>query len=276
MKGDDFIGHRPSNVFWAVDQSAIYFNWNPEMAFSDSLYGYNLGKKNIEKIDFLEAEKLPSTRKVDHPSLNKSVYAKNGDIFILDNTTGKTLAITNTKERESNPHFTDNDKKVAFINGSNVFTWDMETGVLEQRTDFVDKLEEEPKRSTKDEWLYQDQLELFGVLRERKEKRELGETINKTLEVFEPLPIATGSKRVVNQMISPNGRFVTYVLMDSKKNKNTMVPHFVTESGYTEEQTTRTKVGDELPKYEMFVYDTQKRTKYPVVLDSLEGLNEVP
>ncbi|PIB38024.1 prolyl oligopeptidase family serine peptidase [Maribacter sp. 4G9] len=276
MKGDDFIGHRPSNVFWSMDQSTIYFDWNPEMAYSDSLYGYNLNSGRIGKIDFLESQKLPATRKVDHPALNKSVYAKNGDIFLLDRLTANMLPITKTKERESNPHFMDNGKKVAFIKKSNVYSWDMESGVLEQLTDFVEKLEEDPKRSTKDEWLYEDQLELFGVLRERKEKRELGERISKKLDALEPLPIATGNKQVINQTVSPNGRYLTYVLMDTPKNKNTMVPHFVTESGYTEEQTTRTKVGDELPSYEMFVYDTKRRTNYPVELDSLAGLNDVP
>ena len=29
MEGEDFIGHSPSGVFWATDQSAIYFDWNP-------------------------------------------------------------------------------------------------------------------------------------------------------------------------------------------------------------------------------------------------------
>lgn len=276
MKGYDFIGHRPSNVFWATDNSSVYFDWNPEMAFSDSLYNYNLAKKNIDKVAYIEAQRLPSTRRTDHPTLDKAIYVKDGDIFVLDKSTSKIMAITNTKERESNPHFTDNGKKVAFVNDQNIFTWSMATGTIEQVTDFVEKLDEDPKRNSKDEWLYQDQLELFGVLRERKEKRELGESIRKRMEKFAPMPIVFGSKRVINQTVSPSGRYVTYVLMDSKKNKRTMVPHFVTESGYTEEQSTRTKVGDELPIYEMFVYDTQKRTNYEVKLDSLEGMYDVP
>ncbi|ASV30129.1 S9 family peptidase [Maribacter cobaltidurans] len=276
MKGDDFIGHRPSNVFWGTDHSSIYFDWNPDMAFSDSLYRYDLNKNDIKKVDYLDAIALPSNRRIDHPSQDKAVYSNNGDIFILDKSTSKILAITNTKERESNPHFTDDGKKVAFVNGENIYTWDLANGTLEQITDFVEKIGEEPKRSNKDEWLYQDQLELFGVLRERKEKKDLGESISKKMDDLEPLPLEIGGKQVINQTVSPNGRFVTYVLMDMPKNKRTMVPHFVTESGYTEEQTTRTKVGDELPTYEMFVYDTKAHTNYPVVLDSLEGLNDVP
>ncbi|WP_419213295.1 prolyl oligopeptidase family serine peptidase [Maribacter sp. X9] len=276
MKGDDFIGHRPSGVFWATDQSAIYFDWNPDMAFSDSLYRYQLKSEKIEKVDFLTAEELPATRRIKHPTLNKSVYAKKGDIFLLDENTNIPLAITQTQERESNPHFTGVGTKVAFEKDDNLFTWNMETGVLEQITDFVKKIEEEPKRSPKEEWLYQDQLELFGVLRERKEKRDLGDSIRKKWERKQPLPIEIGDKRVVHQNLDPKGRYVTYVLMDTKKNKSTIVPHYVTESGYTEDQTTRTKVGDELPTYQLFVYDIKNRKTTEVTLEGLEGLTDIP
>ena len=276
MKGAEFIGHRPSNVFWDTDQSALYFDWNPDMAFSDSLYTYQLQNKEIEKLDFMEAQQLPSPRMIDHPSLKKSVYAKNGDVYILDRNTNTSLAITQTQERESNPYFTAKGKKIVYEKDQNLYTWDIETGTTEQITDFVKKIEEELKRSSKDEWLYQDQLELFGVLRERKAKREQEENINKKLEAKAPLAIEVGDKRVVNLKVGPQGRYVTYVLMDTEKNKSTIIPHFVTESGYTEDQTARTKVGDELPVYEMFVYDLEKRKNVKVSFDELEGLNDIP
>lgn len=276
MKGDDFIGHRPSNVSWATDQSTIYFNWNPERAFGDSLYGYQLANKQIKKIGFMEAEKLPSTRMIAHPTKQKSVYTKNGDIFLFDKTTHTSLAITKTKERESSPHFTENGKKVAYVKENNLYTWNLDSGTTEQITDFVETVGKEPKKSAKDEWLYQDQLGLFEVLRERKEKRDQEEGILKKLEDEAPLPLEYGNKRVVNLEVGPAGRFVTYVLMETEKNKRTIVPHFVTESGYTEDQNTRTKVGDELPIYEMFVYDRVKRKNYQVSFENLEGLNDVP
>ena len=271
MQGDDFIGHRPSNVFWATDQSAIYFDWNPDMVFSDSLYRYALNTKEIKKVTFMEGQQLPTTRMIDHPTLKKSVYTKNGDVFILDRSTHTTMAITQTQERESAAHFTARGEKVAYLNGNNLFTWDIQKGATEQITDFVEKIEEEPKRSSKDEWLYQDQLELFGVLRERKEKSDQEERIREKLEKTAPLPIEVGEKRVIHQEVGPNGRYITYVLMDTKKNKATIIPHFVTESGYTEDQTARTKVGDELPVYELYVYDLEKRTNVKVSLDALEG-----
>lgn len=276
MKGDDFIGHRPSNVFWNTDQSAIYFDWNPDMAFSDSLYSYQLNNKKIEKLSFIEAEELPSTRLIDYSTINKSVYAKNGDVFILDKNSHNSLAITHTQERESNPHFTAGGEKVAYLKEQNIYTWDISTGATKQITDFVEKIKEEPKRSSKDEWLYQDQLGLFDVLKERKAKSDLGDSIRKKWDEKAPLPIEVGDKRVVHQEVDPTGRYVTYVLMHTEKNKSTIVPHFVTESGYTEDQTTRTKVGDELPTYEMFVYDMENRKTVKVSFDELEGLNDIP
>ena len=64
--------------------------------------------------------------------------------------------------------------------------------------------------------------------------------------------------------------------MDRPDSKGTIVPHFVTESGYTEDQNTRSKVGDEPTEYEMFIYDIKARKSYPVVLDNLEGLDYIP
>ncbi|WP_435315050.1 hypothetical protein, partial [Cellulophaga fucicola] len=37
MQGDAFIGHLPSSPKWSSDSKNIYFNWNTENAFSDSL-----------------------------------------------------------------------------------------------------------------------------------------------------------------------------------------------------------------------------------------------
>ena len=44
MQGSDFIGNLPNYIEWADDGKAFYFYWNPEKAFSDSLYVYNTEK----------------------------------------------------------------------------------------------------------------------------------------------------------------------------------------------------------------------------------------
>ncbi|MBO0342637.1 prolyl oligopeptidase family serine peptidase [Flagellimonas profundi] len=276
MQGNDFVGHRPSSPYWSTDGSTLYFDWNPDGALSDSLYAYSISNKNLEKIGFLEANALPSSRLTYNQAKTKAVYSKNGNIFLLDLDTYEPKPITKTQERESNPHFTDNGKSIAFVKGGELYTWNIANGLLEQKTQFVKSKDKAPKRNTKNEWLYQDQLDIFDVLQERKAKRDAGDSIRKKLESLEPLEIETKGKRVISLQMNPSGSYITYVLMDRPNSKGTIVPHFVTESGYTEDQNTRSKVGDEPTQYEMFVYDVENRKNYPVVLDNLEGLDYVP
>ena len=276
MQGNDFVGHRPSSPYWSTDGQTLYFDWNPDGALSDSLYAYSINNKDIKKVGFLQANVLPSSRLTYNQAKTEAVYSKNGDIFLLDVDTYQSKPIIKTQSRESNPHFTDNGKSIAFEKDGELFTWNIASGLLEQKTQFVKSKEKEPQRDTKDEWLYQDQLGIFDVLQERKAKRDAGEEISKKLEALEPLEIETKGKRVISLQIDPSGSYITYVLMDRPESKGTIVPHFVTESGYTEDQNTRSKVGNEPTQYEMFVYDIKNRKNYPVVLDNLEGLDYVP
>lgn len=276
MQGDDFVGHLPSNPYWSTDGSTLYFDWNPDGALSDSLYAYTLANKTTKKVGFMEANALPSQRLTYNQDKSKAVYEKGGDIYLLDVATYTAKPITKTQERESNPHFTHNGKSVAYTKGGELFTWSLAYGTTEQQTNFVKSKDKEPKRDSKDEWLYQDQLDLFDVLRERKHKKDTGDEISKKLETLQPLEIETGGKTVIGLEMDPSGNYITYTLMDRPKSKGTIVPHFVTESGYTEDQNTRSKVGDEPTQYEMFVYDVNERKSYPVVLDNLEGLDYVP
>ena len=173
MKGDDFVGHLPSNVNWSSDGKTIYFDWNPEgAALSDSLYGYQLKSGKIDKIDFETSYKLPSFYGTFNESKTKKVYEKYGDIYMLDIATHTIFQITNTTDRERSPYFIQNDSKIAFEKGDNIFTWTIATGATQQVTNFTDKKEKKDKKSDRDEWLMNDQLALFEVLRERKHKND--------------------------------------------------------------------------------------------------------
>jgi hypothetical protein len=43
MKGNEFIGHQPSNQRWSVDGKTIYFEWNPNNEISDKTYYWQKG-----------------------------------------------------------------------------------------------------------------------------------------------------------------------------------------------------------------------------------------
>ncbi len=128
MQGDDFVGHLPSNHYWSTNGSTLYFDWNPDGAMSDSLYAYSIAKKDINKVDFLSAHALPSSRIVYNKQKNKAVYTKNGDIFLLDVASYKAIPVTNTQAWQCNPHFTHNGKVIAYTQVNELFVWDMYSG----------------------------------------------------------------------------------------------------------------------------------------------------
>ncbi|GGG48668.1 S9 family peptidase [Bizionia arctica] len=276
MQGSDFIGYLPSNVSWSSNSETIYFDWNPDANLSDSLYSFHLKNDKISKVDFETEYFLPASKEVINKNKTKKAYSKHGDVYLVNVSTNEITQITNTSEFEHDVQFTNNDKELAFIKNTNIYSWNLKTGATKQITDFIKKDKKEKEKDEKDEWLYNDQLELFDVLRERKEKSDLHDTLMKRFETKKPLKIHLDGKSVLNQQISPDGKYVTYVTAKRADNKKTIMPHYVTESGYTENENTRSKVGDEQTEYTLYVYDITNRKTFPVVLDNLEGLDYIP
>src|SRR5690606_17221559 len=194
MKGDEFVGHRPSSPYWSTDSKTLYFEWNPEGAHSDSLYAYDLASKQTRKVGFIQAHALPAPRIVYNREKTLGVYAKNGDLFLLDPKTYGATPITRTADRESDPQFSHNGERIAYTKGGELYTWEIASGLTEQLTRFVKAKDKEPKRDSKDQWLYQDQLELFEVLQERKAKKDAEKKIETALEALRPLELETGGK----------------------------------------------------------------------------------
>ncbi|MCF8715744.1 S9 family peptidase [Joostella atrarenae] len=277
MQGDNFVGHLPSNAHWSADGKNILFNWNPENAFSDSLYTYNTASETTKKVGFEASYNLPSPYGIYSNDKSKKIYSKNGDVYMMTIASGEIIQITNTQDYEGNVHFTNNEQQIAYVSNKNIYTWDIKTGVTKQITDFNNGKEKDGnKRDEKDEWLYQDQLALFDVLSERKAKKDRQDYFDKKEALKAPLPIYSEGKSIQNQHISPDGKYVSYLLVEREDNKGTITPHYVTESGYTEDQHTRSKVGNEPDTYELFIYDIENRKTYPVALDNLEGLDYIP
>src|SRR5690606_32505008 len=152
MQGDDFVGYLPSNPQWSMDNETLYFDWNPDGAYSDSLYAYQLKKSKIQKSDFETGFNLPPSRGTLNKDKSLKLYSKRGDIFILNLKTRAITQITDTEEYEDNPHFTENGARVAYVRGNNLYSWSISDGSTVQLTNFKTK-ESEKKKSIRNEWL---------------------------------------------------------------------------------------------------------------------------
>ena len=55
-------------------------------------------------------------------------------------------------------------------------------------------------------------------------------------------------------------------------NKTTIVPNYVTESGFTTDIPARTKVGEIAGSSEFFIYDRERDTVLAIKTDSIPGI----
>ncbi|RZL48790.1 MAG: S9 family peptidase, partial [Pedobacter sp.] len=78
-------------------------------------------------------------------------------------------------------------------------------------------------------------------------------------------------------VVSPDGKFISYRLTNPvTTNHNTIVPNYVTASGYTEDIPGRAKVGENLNVSESFILDSEKDSVYTVKTAQIPGIKDLP
>jgi dipeptidyl aminopeptidase/acylaminoacyl peptidase len=279
MRDPTWMGTAPTNIQWAENSRHIFFNWNPERAETDQLYQISTSNKSPEKVsDELRRslERTALTYSLDRKSL---LFERNGDIVLKTISSGTEIPLTNTVERETNALFSTDGNSVIFQRGDNLYRTSLKDGRLTQLSNFTKtKPRPQAKLSQQDEWLKQDQLKAFDIIRERDQNRITTEKKNRTEAVRRPKEFYLDERSTISSLkISPDERYIAFRITKSAEgNKNIIVPNYVTASGYTENINGRTKVGNALPTFESYIYDVTRDTIYPISTREIPGIKDFP
>lgn len=274
-----WVGSAPRNPFWSEDSKWIYFSWNPEAADSDSLYKVSVTGGKPIKLSRKERLRVPAARGVYSRSYRSKLFVRNGDIFLYDGKRNSILQVTNTSARESNPKFSHDEKSVIFQKGMNLFKWDRKTGTIKQLSDFKKgkKPEDDPEPKTEAEkFVKQEELDLIQITKERRERRLRSEKARESENPNAPRKIYIESKEVQSPSLSPDGRFLTFRLLEKDNSKRTIVPDYVTATGFTKDLNARPKVGHPQKGSLFAFYDLRKDTLVYIKPDSLPGIFDRP
>ncbi|HEX8353831.1 MAG TPA: S9 family peptidase, partial [Pyrinomonadaceae bacterium] len=99
--------------------------------------------------------------------------------------------------------------------------------------------------SESQEFLKREERRLLEAVRERAEQREAQERQRREREKDRRKPFTlTAGQAVTSLLLSPDGAHVVLTVSEPSSGKNSIVPNYVTEGGYTEDIQSRTKVGD--------------------------------
>ncbi len=281
MADPKWMGSSPSNLQWSADGKLLYFRWNPDAVAADSIYYISTENTTPQKATIAMRQNQVLAGRVNYNFAHTAyTYGQNGDLYYVSAIGIAPIRITQTTDMETSPQFGFNEKKIVYEKDNNLFAWDISNGTTMQLTNFksgaeIKDTKKEPSNA-QEKWLKNDQLENFEVLKQRHDKLEITDSLNKLLRPKELHPIYTNDKTVQSQDVSPDGRFVTFKLMKLGGGKSTIVPNYVTETGFTTDINGRTKVGHEQNSYEFFVYDREKDTVIAVKTEQLPGIKTEP
>ncbi len=282
MQDPKWIGVAPDGVFWGWDSEKLYFNWNPQAEDLASLYSILPSNHTPEKVADAERQQLIRQYAFDN-GRTRMVFERQGDLYLRELKSGKEVQLTNTVARESNPRFSHDGKQLVFQQGDNLFSLSLANHEWTQLSNFsregnAGRRGPGGQLTEQNKWLQQDQLELFDILKTRKQQDSIRNAQQRRNQPEAGLKqISVGDEMLSMQQSSPDGRYITYRLTKrADGNKNTIVPNYVTESGYTEDIPARTKVGNALPTSKTYIYDRQRDTVYGVDVTTLPGIRDLP
>jgi len=246
-----WAGTPPVGVRWTEDGAKLHFLWNPERGDRNEWYELDVKQPGgmPRKIDDAERRWLSSNPGRRNKAKTLKVYAFSGDLYLHDVRSGKTQQITRTSGGESNPRFSFDESSIHYQQGMNLYEWVIETGETRQITDIRRGRdpEDRPRLSKQDEYLEKQQLDMFEILKKEEKNREEGrERTKRERGPFPDTLYLKETETVGGLQVSPDGKWVTFVLTDrteAARAKVPVMPKYVTKSGYSETERLGTQIG---------------------------------
>jgi dipeptidyl aminopeptidase/acylaminoacyl peptidase len=259
MRGPQLTGYAPRDVRWSQDGKSVYFAWkqHDEPIEENDYSTYVVGRdgKGLRKLSDDEAKDAPPVRADFTRDKSRAVFTDHGDLYLFEK--NKRRALTHTIESESQPRFTKDEKRVAFVRDNNLFVLSLADGSTTQITNIagaedkgpnVTLFEDENKDKTASQkWVSEEAKKLSDVLTRRAAERKDDDEKRKKEIAVAPLKLKRGES-VQDLRLTPDEKFViAFIGGDPSVGKRPVVPSYVTESGYTTDLPARRKVGDTEP-----------------------------
>ncbi|MBM3792008.1 MAG: DUF4198 domain-containing protein, partial [Acidobacteria bacterium] len=252
MRGPDLVGYGIDSIRWSGDGERLYFGWRKPGEKKSHTYVVTRADRTVQRVADAEAKQLPPAGGRYTRDRKKTVFVEDGDIVLQDTVSNERKVLMRTVDPETSPRFTSDESAITFVRDNNLYRISLQGDRIFQLTDFrTGQRPPEPKPTDNQKFLAEQQKELFEVVRERARQRAEAEEERKERDKRKPYYIPRGA-RISGLELSPDQTLVIFTQFDpAERDKTAVVPNFVTDSGYTEDLTTRIKVGDAQGKSKM-------------------------
>jgi len=256
MRGPDLVGYPPSGLRWSGDSRDLFFEWRKPGEKEGATYVLSQNTTAARRLTEEERKLAPPVAGAWDEAHRRVVFAEAGDIVVLDTVARTRQQVTRTTAPEFGPRWARGDTAVTFVSQNNLFMVPLATGSIEQLTD-VRPRRRETRDSDSQKFVREQETALLQVTREAVEQRKTDEEKRKkdALPEFE----ITERQSVTQLALDPSETRVFLSVADRSDAKATVVPNYVTESGYIEDIPSRPKVGDVQGRQRLAVLNLKTR-----------------
>ncbi|HEY2945053.1 MAG TPA: S9 family peptidase [Vicinamibacteria bacterium] len=245
MRGPRLVGYPPTGLRWSGDSRELYFEWRHAGEDEPATWVVARDGGEPRRLTEEERKKAPAVDGVWDEAHRRVLSVDDGDVVMVDSVARARRQLTRTNEKESSPRWASRESHVTFLRGNDVYLVPVDTAA----GDLVVQLLEaglakvEPKLTESQSFLKQEEQRLIGHVRDAAEKKKKEEEKNKKA-ALPKLELKEGQS-LSDAALAPDDDHV-YLLVAEKpeRAKTAQVPSYVTESAYTEEIASRSKVGD--------------------------------
>ena len=263
MRGPEHFGREPQNVQWSADGQWLYFQWNPPgTRWDEPARPHRIRAATGATPERVTDAQMDSVAPLlaDGPRSRdgfRRVVAARGDLYLFDTRRNTVRRLTETVASESDPRLSADESQLLFMRDGNAFALELTTGSVRQLTDL--RAGPAPRDSARAAGmrgaLDRQQRELLEVIRDRQRTDSMQRADREAAEsrrlraVYLP-----NGERLTSLSVSPNLRtaVVVSVLTPPGQPRSTIVPNFVTSTGFTEDIPGRTKVGDVTTRFRAY------------------------
>ena len=271
MRGPALVGYPPSDLRWSGDSKELYFEWR--LPKEDEAATYVVGRDGGQPRRLTDDERrsAPLTNGSWDRERRRIVGIDRGDVVLIDTVARTRFDITRTTGNETSVRWARNGTHVTFVRDNNVFivpAGAASNGTLVQLTDIAvrrstTRLTDSQRVAREEEHKLLDWVEQEAERRQRREARDLARALPK----FE----LTDRQSIADAALSADEAFVYLVVADRAEARAAQVPRYVGESAYTEEISSRNKVGDTQDGRRLAILDLKTGEGHWV---GLEGIND--
>jgi dipeptidyl aminopeptidase/acylaminoacyl peptidase len=245
MRGPDLVGYPPDGLRWSADSQKLYFEWRKPGEEEASTYVVGRDGGTPAKLTDEQRRSAPPPNGRWDEAHKRVIFAEHGDIAMIDEH-GTRHQITRTSAAESSPRWARNDTAITYVRDGNLFVVpiDQRAGetVVRQLTDVGPK-KPDPRLSDSQKFIRGEEEKLLDAVREAKEKKKKADEKEKEDKL--PALELQDRQNAIDLMLSPDDTHVFVLVAERPAGaRQVIVPNWVNETGYVEDITGRTTVGD--------------------------------